>query len=237
MEKLSIAVPNGHLEKQALAMLALIGIVILKVERQFRYFVDHPLINEVVFMRPQHMTWLVAEGKYDLAVCGLDLYEEYNHNGNRTRDEARGKRCVKLGDFTGPNVEVKPTRVVAFAHRDDPINSARGIPSGEIVISEYPGLTCNWLRGNRSRPDQIIYPSVGGTEAHVRRDFRFGVCMTETGQSLKANRLKVLDVLLNTYPILLSPSREFHGPPDAKARAIADMVTIFTGTGLLKGGK
>ena len=233
MQKLSIAVPNGHLEKQVLAMLALVGILVAKAGRQFHYLVDHPLIGEVIFMRPQHMTWLVAEGKYDLAICGLDLYEEYNHNGARARDENRDRWCVKLGDFTGPKVEKSATRIVIFAGRKDPANSAADIPSGAAVISEYPGLTCNWLRGAKLRPDKVIYPSTGSTETHVPRDFRFGVCLTETGDSIESNTLKVIGKLLDTHPVLLSPSPEFRDMPEWKARAIGSMVRVFMEKGLL----
>ena len=129
MPKISLAVPNGSMEKQILAMLTLVGLAITKTARQFRVEVDHPLVGEVVFMRPQHMTALVAQGKYDLAICGRDLYEEYKFSRHRFQDEVRDAWCAQAGAFTGVRMELKPTKIVLFAHKDDQAGSGSdGLP-------------------------------------------------------------------------------------------------------------
>jgi len=250
MPKLSLAVPNGSMEKQILAMLALVGISITKAARQFRVEVEHPLIGEVVFMRPQHMTALVAQGKYDLAICGRDLYEEYKFSRHKLSDEVRDAWCCQAGAFTGSKMELKPTKIVLFSHKDDAASSGRDVSVDEAVLSEYPQLTGSWFLEKRPMsPEDLDGPgeffaahgsmmkgniilSHGGTEAHVPRDYRFGVCLTETGASLVANDLKIVEVVLETYPVLLTPSREFRGVPE-KTKMIDRTVSMFKEVGLL----
>jgi len=200
MRKLSLAVPNGSMQAQILAMLALVGINVVRRERQFVFPVDHPQVGAVIFMRPQHMPRLVDEGKYDLAICGYDLYEEHKLSGGRFPLDA-----AKLwGKFSGPKADVRPTQIVAFTHISDRIKKPADLPAQICTITEYPGLTKAWLRR------QNIYTgcdmSYGCTEAHVPRDYRLGVCLTETGRTLVANKLVVIDILLKTSPVLLAAS-------------------------------
>jgi ATP phosphoribosyltransferase len=201
MRKLSLAVPNGSLQNQILAMLTLVGINIVRQERRFVFPVDHPLVGAVVFMRPQHMPRLVDEGKYDLAICGYDLYEEHRLSGSRF-PLVSGKLW---GSFTGSAADICPTKIVAFTHISDSIRSPADLPAQIRTITEYPGLTKSWLR--RHNVHTACDYSFGSTEAHVPRDYRLGVCLTETGKTLAANKLVVIDVLLNTSPVLLASSK------------------------------
>ena len=158
--------------------------------------------------------------------------------------------CPQGGTFTGARMEQKPTKIVLFAHKDEPVSSGSDISVDEPVLSEYPRVTGSWFLEKRPMsakdldgPGEFfaahgsmmkgnIIPSHGGTEAHVPRDYRFGVCLTETGASLAANDLKVVEVILDTYPVLLTPSTEFRGVPE-KTKMINQTVLMLKEVGLL----
>lgn len=245
MDKVCLAIPNGSMEKQIISMLLLVGLCITRAARQFRVKVNHPLIDEVVFMRPQHMTELVGRGNYDLAICGQDFYQEYAKGWNKSNQRVEARRLL------GSKADIRPTKIVLFCDKDDLATSATDVSVEEPVISEYPALTESWFLQYRPIPDEVlngpseyfvahyglargkIVPSCGSTEAHVPRDYRFGVCLTETGASLAANGLKVIEVLMETCPVLLFPSQEFHEIPASKKKAIKEVVALFEQAGLL----
>jgi ATP phosphoribosyltransferase len=169
------------------------------------------------------------------------LYEEYSQSFQRQRDEMNDAWCVKLGNFTDPRAKRKPTKIVLFGHNDDPARDSWDVRSRFGLISKYPNLTRHWFKNLRRQDNRcmrhsgisVIRESQGTTEAHVPRDYRYGVCLTESGATLKANNLRVLDVILETYPVLLAPSREKRNMPEWKCRAVDDMVKCLVDTELL----
>ena len=46
--------------------------------------------------------------------------------------------------------------------------------------------------------------SYGGTEAHIPGDYRYGVCVTETGSSITANGLKIIGKLFESHTVLIA---------------------------------
>ncbi len=207
-------------------MLAQAGVSLARREREFVYPVDHPLIGEVVFMRPQHMPGLIAEDRYDLAVCGLDLYYEWTSSPAALLRQLSAN-CQVAGRFIGEKSDIRPTSVAAFVHSSDSALAVADLPAQTQIITEYPSLTKVWMKSK----GLTLCPaySLGSTEAHVPRDYRVGVCLVESGKTIRANGLRVLDVILQTVPVLLANKRSL-----ARETALG-FIRVLCEEGLLKG--
>jgi ATP phosphoribosyltransferase len=204
MKKLSIAVPNGSMESQVIHMLPTLMLYPKngpRQPRQYRVEVAHPLIKEVVFMPPQHMPRLVAEGKYDLAICGLDLYREWCSSPASLTHQL-SQQCKIAGRFDWTREGKPQTRVAVIVEEADKARSVNELPKQTKFISEYPELTRCWLREKGlSMPVDAAFRS---TEAHVPRDYRAGVCLVESGDTLKVNSQRILEVIMQTQVVLLA---------------------------------
>jgi ATP phosphoribosyltransferase len=126
----------------------------------------------------------------------------------------------------GRSTSTGETRVVLFCDKGNSINSVDGIPDDCEVLSEYPNLTRQFFveRGKRV----VVVPSPGSSEAEVPELYRFGVVLTETGNSLKQNDLKVLDTILTSATYLVANRAALLD--DTKRRAIEVLQSILLGT-------
>jgi ATP phosphoribosyltransferase len=145
-------------------------------------------------MRPQHIPQLVEKGTYDVGICGYDCVHEANTEVVQLAELPYGR-----GSSTGQ------ARVVLVSGNENRVSTMRGVPPNSRVISEYPNITRRAF-GKLGIPVEVEF-SYGGTEAHIPGDYEFGVCLTDTGASLTANGLKIVEVLLQTKTILVANRR------------------------------
>ena len=154
-------------------------------------FPDFPLIAKGKFIKPRRIPKLVESGAYDVAITGSDTVFE---------TDAQIEMCTRL-DY-GRN-SAGATRGVLFAHENHFVNSIRDIPSGSIVLSEYPELTKRYFERLFLEGITVV-PSTGSVEAEVPDHYRFGVCLTETGRSLRENDLRVIATIFESHTILIA---------------------------------
>lgn len=182
---LRIALPNGSLKDGTMRLFVEANIKMYEEPRKHDVLVDDPLFSRVTFMRPQHMSKLVENGTYDLAICGFDCVCENN-----------ASVAVVTPLSIGRGLSNGSAKVVLIAEES---YTDTEVPEGSIMLSEYPNIT------RKAFGDKVdIRFSYGGTEAHIPRDYRFGVCLTDTGESIAKNNLKIVRVLLNTYTCLIA---------------------------------
>ncbi len=145
------------------------------------------------FVKPRRIADLVFEGKYDVGITGMDVVLE---SGKRDKIEI----CAELP--FGRSTFCK-TQAVLFVEALDPIKDVSEIPSGAEIFSEYPMMTYAYF-ASRKMFGMKILPSPGATEGEVPRNYRFGVCLSETGRSLRENNLRVLDTLFTSSTVLIA---------------------------------
>src|SRR5208337_3399764 len=76
------------------------------------------------------------------------------------------------------------------------------VPPGSAILSEYPGWTKRFFE--KLRIPVTVEFSYGGTEAHIPGDYRYGVCVTETGSSITANGLRIIGKLFESNTVLIA---------------------------------
>jgi ATP phosphoribosyltransferase len=208
---LTMALPNGTLEARTMAFFEKAGIKLGRTPRCYEAYVDDPRIARVSFMRPQIIPYLVSRGRYDLAVVGSDVVADSDYSPT-----ILGKL-----DFSGRG-ENREFRVVLLGHQEDSVANIGDIPDGSAILSEYPNMTKRALIEAKIRR-AFVTPSFGTTEANVPHDFRFGVCIASTEETLRANNLKVIHVLsVETTVVIGGLSRLDGGEKEAAARSLLE---------------
>jgi len=195
-EGLKIALPNGSLEEGTMRLFEEANLKIKKDLRKHDAFVDGPLILRVTFMRPQHIPALVERGVYDVGICGSDCIEESETDVVLVAELPYGR-----GASSGA------AKVVLVTSIENPVEAIEQVEPESVVLSEYPNITKRAFARHSSVDIRFSY---GGTEAHIPGDYRYGVCLTDTGASLTANGLKVVAELCATCTVLIANMGAHH---------------------------
>ena len=85
---------------------------------------------------------------------------------------------------------------------NDTTSTLEHVPPGSAILSEYPGWTKRFF--DKLRIPVTVEFSYGGTEAHIPSDYRYGVCVTETGSSITANGLRIVGKLFESNTVLIA---------------------------------
>lgn len=184
-EGLRVALPNGSLEEGTVRLFEEAGLKIRKDPRKHGATVDSPLISRVTFMRPQHIPKLVENGTYDFAVCGFDCVCESMASVAIVTPLSIGR------GFSNGDAEVVLIAEESYIGTE--------VSKESVILTEYPNITKQAL----GEAIELCF-SYGGTEAHIPGDYRLGVCLTDTGESLARNNLKIVRMLLETYTCLIA---------------------------------
>lgn len=177
-KKLILGLPKGSLQENSLLFLSKAGFNINLSPRTFRPEIDDPEIN-CFLLRAQEIPKYVSSGKLDAGIAGSDwIFEQ----------KAKVKEVCVL-DFAKKTVG-KAARWVLAVPRDSSIKTVYDL-QGKTVASEVVGLTKNYLRKKGVKAK--VEFSWGASEAKPPLLADAVVDITETGESLRANNLKVID--------------------------------------------
>ena len=187
---LSIALPNGSLEEGTMKLFEEANLKVLRAPRQHGAKIEDPRISRVTIMRPQHIPRLVEHGTYHLGVCGQDSILESD------------AKVSILQYFYYRRRTLGGVQVVLVAAENDTTSTPENVPPGSAILSEYPEWTKRFFE--KLRVPVTVEFSYGGTEAHIPSDYRYGVCVTETGSSLAANGLRIVGKLFESNTVLIA---------------------------------
>ena len=188
----TIGLPNGSMQQPTLDLLAQIGIDICPQGRTGQIAIEgFDLFNQAILMRPQDMALALLQKQIDCAICGLDWVIETELEQGLPPDKAI-KRLTKLP--LSRSIK-KPASIVVFGRSDSP-----SLKTPSVTIStEYPNMT------KAAYPNAKLSFSHGSTEVKVALgQFDYGVCLTETGSSLRDNDLHIVNELLITPTVLIA---------------------------------
>ncbi|OGI20022.1 MAG: ATP phosphoribosyltransferase [Candidatus Moranbacteria bacterium RIFCSPLOWO2_02_FULL_48_19] len=194
---LKLALPTGRLQEPVLQLLRDAFINFEYESRKHTLPIQgYASVSEAVLMRSKQIPELVAQGHYDIGICGLDTVHESGRKVEILEDlssrDSYGKR-------SGEKVDI-----VLFGAKKDGYFFWENMPRIK-VLSEYPRMTRAFFnkRGGLWKRIKVI-PSAGSSEAHVPAHFRWGVCATETGESLAKNDLDVIDIVFSSSIVLVA---------------------------------
>jgi ATP phosphoribosyltransferase len=152
--------------------------------RSYYPTVDDPEI-ECILIRAQEMARYVAQGVMDAGITGLDWVLE-------TRAKVK-----ELADLRAPWPNYRPVRWVLAVKEDSALRKV-GDLQGKRIATEAVGLTKGYLKQHGVRAD--VEFSWGATEVKPPVLADAIVDVSETGSSLRANNLRVMDVVLESTP-------------------------------------
>ena len=182
MAVLRLALPKGSLEETTVEMFRRAGYKIDIQSRSYYPSIDDPEI-ECVLIRAQEMARYVQEGVLDAGLTGYDWIVE------------NGAEVVEIAELVYGKVGRKPLRWVLAVPNDSDIKTAKDL-EGKRIATEAVGMTKRYLEKHGVKAS--VEFSWGATEVKPPRLADAIVEITETGSSLKANNLKIIDTLCET---------------------------------------
>ncbi len=211
---LRLVLPKGSLEKATLELFEAADLPVSRSSSvEYQGTIDDPRITSVRILRPQEIPVYVAEGLFDVGITGRDWVEE------------TGSDVVSLGELKYSKATSRPINLVVAVAGDSVATSAKDLPDGVRVQSEYPELTKRFFADQGVRADVRL--SYGATEAKIPDIADCVVEITETGRALRAAGLKVIDTVLTSYTeVIANPVAA--ADPD-KRRAMDQVMTLLNG--------
>lgn len=211
MSRLKLGIPKGSLQDSTVELFAKAGWRISVSSRSYYPGVDDPEI-ECMMVRAQEMARYVESGALDAGLTGKDWILE------------TGADVVEVAELIYSKTSLGRVRWVLAVAEDSPIQSVRDL-EGKVIATEAVRMTEKYLERNGVKAR--VEFSWGATEVKVP-DLADGIVeVTETGSSLRANHLRVVDTLLESAPWFIANRKAWH---DAwKREKIENMVLLLEG--------
>ena len=209
---LKLVIPKGSLEEQTLRLFEAADLHVRRgSSRDYHGSIDDDRIERVSVLRPQEIPVYVADGLFDLGITGQDWIAE-------TAADVEVLASLSYAK-TGPG---HGTRIVLAVPNDHPANAAKEMPPGSRISTEFVKLTERHFAELGIRVK--VAWSYGATEAKVPEIVDAIVDVTETGSTLRAHGMKIIETLLTSEPVLVA-NRE--AAADAAKRAAMDDITTL----------
>jgi ATP phosphoribosyltransferase len=212
MTRLKLGIPKGSLEEATIALFRQAGWTISPRSRNYYPDVDDPELA-CALVRAQEMAPYVANGTLDLGLTGLDWILE-------TQTESAVEQICTLAYSKSSNQQ---SRWVLLVREDSSIRSI-GDLQGRKVATELTGFTRRYL-AERGVEASVEF-SWGATEAKVVEGLvDAAVEITETGSTIRAHGLRIVeDILYTDTRLIANPAALADPPRRAKIEQIALML-------------
>ena len=193
--KLKLGIPKGSLQDATVQLFARAGFNMYVSSRSYFPTVDDPEL-ECMLIRAQEMTRYVCEGVIDAGLTGLDWIDE--HTCGRESHE-----CVtSLADLIYAKQSFGKVRWVLAAPEDSRFKTPQDL-KGAVIATELVQVTKRYFE-NLGVPVKKVEFSWGATEVKPPMLADAIVEATETGSTLRANRLRILDTVMESNTQLIA---------------------------------
>jgi ATP phosphoribosyltransferase len=193
---LKLGIPAGSLQEATAELFKKAGYSIKFASRSYYPDVDDPEI-ECLLIRAQEMARYVELGILDAGITGYDWILETNANVDQVCELVFSK------------VSRRPVRWVLCVPNDSPIQSVKDL-EGKRIATEAVGLTKQYLE--RHKVNAEVEFSWGATEVKPPKLCDAIVEVTETGSSLRANNLRIIDEVLQSTTRLIANKTSNNDP-------------------------
>jgi ATP phosphoribosyltransferase len=188
MPKLTLGLPKGSLQEATFLMMRKAGFNLRAGERSYVPSIDDPEI-EARLIRAQEISRYVEHGALDAGITGHDWIVE------------TGSQVQEVAELVYAKQGLRPVRWVVAVPQDSPIRSVADL-AGKRIATEAVGLTKRFLE-ERGVEAEVEF-SWGATEVKAPDLVDAIVELTETGSSLRANNLRVLETVLESTTRLIA---------------------------------
>lgn len=208
---LRFGLPKGSLQEATLALMTKAGWKVITSSRSYVPHTEDPEL-ELRLIRAQEISRYVEHGFLDVGLTGADWIAENDSNVHVVCEIAYSKQTTN------------PARWVLAVPNDSPIHSVKDL-QGKRIATELVELTRRWLKQNGVTAE--VEFSWGATEVKAPELVDAIVELTETGSSLRANNLRIVDTLVKSFPQLIANKQSWE---DAwKRRKIETLALMLRG--------
>ncbi|MCX8493629.1 MAG: ATP phosphoribosyltransferase [Chthoniobacterales bacterium] len=190
---LTFGLPSGSLMEATLSLFKRAGFSISGTSRSYRPLVDDPELR-LRMLRAQEISRYVEGGFLDCGITGRDWVEE------------NGSDVEVLAELPYSKATANPTRWVIAVPEDSSYKSVKDL-EGKRIATEAIGLTRRYFESHGVKAEFEF--SWGATEVKVPDLVDAIVDITETGSSLRANNLRILETIIESYPVFVSGKTAF----------------------------
>ena len=208
---LMLGLPKGSLEESTKALFAKAGWKITTNSRSYKPSIDDAELDGR-FVRAQEVARYVAHGFFDCGLTGWDWVQENNAD------------VVEVCDLVYSRASTLKSRWVLCVPESSPVKTAADL-AGKRVATELVETTKRWF-ASKNIPVEVEF-SWGATEVKVPDLVDAIVDITETGSSLRANKLRIVDTLLETNTKLIANKDSWANP--AKRKKIETIALLLRG--------
>jgi ATP phosphoribosyltransferase len=237
MDKVKFAIPAGSLAKATFEILQRSGYKVSGQERTYRPTINDPKI-ELKILRPQEIPVFVSEGLQDVGITGQDWIRE---------------TCVDIEVLQ--NLEYGKIRLVVAIPKGLSVNSISAFmdalwnkEKNFRISTEYLNIATEYIKNNSAyrkrfgeseplivtpwwrkgeNPRAKIFLSFGATEAKPPENADCIMDATETGSTLEANNLKIIETVMQSSAVLIANKKALADPQ--KKEKIYDILTLLKG--------
>jgi ATP phosphoribosyltransferase len=237
MEKVKFAIPAGSLSKATFEIIQRSGYKVSGQERTYRPTINDPKI-ELKILRPQEIPVFVSEGLQDVAITGQDWIRETGADVEVLQDLEYGKirlvvavpKTFATNSITelmeelwsqGKNFRASTEylNIAANFIKSNPAYKKRFGNADPLIVTPW------WRKGDNPRAK--IFLSFGATEAKPPENSDCIIDVTETGSTIEANNLKIIDTVLRSSAVLIANKTALQDPE--KKEKIYDILTLLKG--------
>ena len=211
MEQIKLGLPKGSLQDSTFALMKKAGWNFKVGSRSYVPTVDDPAIAARL-IRPQEIARYVELGLLDAGLTGYDwIYEN-------------GADVVEVAELCYSKATSNPVRWVVAVPIDSPIQGVKDL-QGKRIATEAVGLTKRYLADHGVTAE--IEFSWGATEVKAPELVDAIVELTETGSSLRANQLRIVDTVLTSTTRLIA-NKDAWADKEKRAK-IEQMALLLSG--------
>ena len=188
MGVLKIGIPKGSMEESTISLFKKAGYTITTGSRSYYPQVDDEEI-EAMLLRPQEMALYAERGVIDIGLAGRDWVRECKVD------------VVEVAEFVYSRQTNRPARWVLAVAEDSGIQSVQDL-EGKVIFTELVESTKAYLAENGVKT--TVKFSHGATEVKIPHLCEAIVEITETGNSLRANRLRIVETIMESVTTMIA---------------------------------
>ncbi len=189
MTRLKFGFPTGSLQEATVRLFQRAGFRVSISERSYAPSIDDPDI-EPMLLRAQEMARYVEEGVLDCGITGHDWVLE------------NGSAVTRVASLVYAKQTAQPVRWVLAVPNESPVQKLSDL-KGKRIATELVAVTRRYLAQHKVKAD--VEFSWGATEGKVRMGLVDAIVeLTETGQSLRANGLRIIETVCESTTQLIA---------------------------------
>ncbi|EKD41877.1 MAG: hypothetical protein ACD_73C00472G0003 [uncultured bacterium] len=208
---LKLGLPKGSLEESTVRLFKKAGYLVTISSRSYFPSIDDADLS-CLLIRAQEMARYVSNGILDCGLTGRDWVMEH------------GEEVVEVAKLRYAKAGLRPVRWVLAVPNDSPIKNVKDL-EGKTIATELVGYTSRFLKEKGVNAN--VEFSWGATEVKPPLLADAIVELTETGSSLRANNLRIVETLLESETLFIANKKTWQDP--WKRQKIENMVMLLQG--------